>query len=209
MPKQFLTAPIPRRWITIIKRFHHPRRSKNINVGNLHSHVRVLMRKPTSSPPLHVSSHVETCLIHHLCWAVVAGTWLMSSADPLTVVPNRILNPLDFLMVAGSNERSPERVPRRVEDLTQPAVQTRLPNGVGKIGSRTEILAVDSNDARRVNIDEAIEFINQMDRNPLSATEKIDLAEILNLWQPPAKYSPHVSTIQRLLQHARDCPGCE
>ena len=184
MPKQFLTAPIPRRWITIIKRFHHPRRSKNINVGNLHSHVRVLMRKPTSSPPLHVSSHVETCLI-------------------------RILNPLDFLMVAGSNERSPERVPRRVEDLTQPAVQTRLPNGVGKIGSRTEILAVDSNDARRVNIDEAIEFINQMDRNPLSATEKIDLAEILNLWQPPAKYSPHVSTIQRLLQHARDCPGCE
>ncbi len=140
---------------------------------------------------------------------MVAGTWLMSSANPLTVAPNQVFSPLDFLMPTGSDEQSPERAPKRVEDLTQQAVQTRLPDGGGTMSSRMEMDTVDSADGRRVNIGEAIEFINQMERNPLSTADKIDLADILNLWQPPAKYSPHVSTIQRLLQHPRNCPGCE
>ena len=142
----------------------------------------VLMRKPINTVPLHASSHVETCLIHHLSWAAVAVAWLMAIGDPLTPVPDRESSPQNPLVATGTVELSEQRVPNTAEDCPRSPEQTTSFLGGGKMAAKTEVNALGSHGGRCLNMEETLEFISQMERVPLSNAEKRDLAEILNPW---------------------------
>ena len=142
----------------------------------------VPVRKPINNVPLHASSHVEICLIHHLSWAAVAVAWLMAIGNPLTPVPDRESSPQNPVMATGTGELSEQRVHSTAEDCTRSAVQATSFHGGRKMAVKTEYNALGSHGGRRLNIAETLEFINQMERVPLSTAEKRDLAEILNPW---------------------------
>ena len=131
---------------------------------------------------MQATSHVETCLIHHLCWAAVAVVWLVAIGDPLTLVSPWESSPQVPSIAAGSEALFERRVPSKAGDSFGSAVQATLFHGEAKRAAGTEVTSVEPQDGRRLNIEETLEFINQMERVPLSASDRQDLTEILDQW---------------------------
>ena len=130
---------------------------------------------------MHVPSHVDTCLIHHLCWAAVAVAWLMTVRDPLILVPEQESNHLNHVMTANSDSKSEQEESNMIDEFTKSVIPVRSYHGCLEHATRTQVNTFNSSE-HRLSIEETLEFINQMERVPLSAADKQDLTEILNLW---------------------------
>jgi len=118
-------------------------------------------------------------MIHHLSWAVVAVAWVMAVGDPLTMIPSRESSPQDPFMGTRGEELSEQRISNAIGDSPWSAVRaTSFHSGPGQAG-KTEVNALDPPDGRRLNIEETFEFIERMERVPLSAAERQDLGKVL------------------------------
>ena len=139
-----------------------------------------VVSKPINNVPVHASSHAEACLIHHLSWAAVAVAWVMAVGDPLTKPPDGGFSPQDPFMATGGDVLSEQRVPNAVGDFFGSAVLATSFHRGTTMAAKTEGNALESHCGCRLTLEETLETIEQMEQVPLSASEKQDLAEILD-----------------------------